>query len=130
MREKVTVTIEDETIKQIEEIRTESTNHPRKVDNKSHFYEKLLIIGMHSYKQKQKFALEWRRQPAAVNLQHYSAKESTGFRASRTRQHQPGRPGRCQPCPGPTLPPPACRAGRCWRRPAQPASRPGRARRT
>ena len=55
MREKVTVTLDEELIRQIEETRTKTTEHPRTTDNKSHFYEKILIVGLHSYKQKQRF---------------------------------------------------------------------------
>ena len=55
MREKVTVTLDENTIKQMEETRTKQTEHPRTIDNKSVFYEKILTIGLHSYKQKQRF---------------------------------------------------------------------------
>ena len=55
MREKLTVSLDDKLIKELEETRTKETEHPRVIDDKSHFIEKLLTIGLASYKQKQKF---------------------------------------------------------------------------
>jgi len=54
-REKITISIESDLIKQIEETRIEKKQHPRVIDDKSHFIEKLLTIGLHAYKKKQVF---------------------------------------------------------------------------
>jgi hypothetical protein len=54
-KEKMTVSLYKETIEDIEKSRLEKTLYPRKTDNKSEFVEKLLIIGLHAYKQKQNF---------------------------------------------------------------------------
>lgn len=55
MRCKLTISIDESLIKELEETRTTKTNHPRVIDDKSHFIEKLLVIGMNAYKQKQRF---------------------------------------------------------------------------
>jgi len=55
MRCKLTVSIDEELIKELENIRIQKTEHPKVTDDKSHFVEKILTIGLHSYKQKQKF---------------------------------------------------------------------------
>ena len=55
VREKLTVTLDENLIKEIEKTRTEKTDHPKVIDDKSHFVEKLLTIGLHAYKQKQTF---------------------------------------------------------------------------
>jgi hypothetical protein len=54
-REKMTVSLDKDIIKSIEEIRTMKTQHPRVIDDKSHFVEKLLTIGLHAYKKKMHF---------------------------------------------------------------------------
>ena len=51
----MTVSVDESLIKELEETRTKKTEHPRTVDDKSHFVEKIIIIGLHSYKQKQNF---------------------------------------------------------------------------
>ena len=53
MREKLTVSLDTELIKKIEDIRTKKTTHARTIDDKSHFIEKLLIIGLEKYSQSQ-----------------------------------------------------------------------------
>ena len=55
MRQKLTVSLDENLIKDIETTRTEKTSHPKVIDDKSHFVEKILTIGLHSYRQKQKF---------------------------------------------------------------------------
>lgn len=55
MRCKITVSIDESLIKEIETTRTAKTQHPKTTDDKSHFIEKLILIGLHSYKQKQHF---------------------------------------------------------------------------
>ena len=55
IRQKLTVSLNSEIIKDIEEVRLEKTDFPRVIDDKSHFIEKLLTIGLHAYKKKQKF---------------------------------------------------------------------------
>ena len=54
-KEKLTVSIYKETIQHIEQARLSKTSYPKKTDNKSEFVEKLIIIGLHAYEQKQKF---------------------------------------------------------------------------
>jgi predicted transcriptional regulator len=55
MREKLTVSIDEELIKDIEQTRTVKTQYAKTTQDKSHFIETLLLIGLHSYRQKQKF---------------------------------------------------------------------------
>jgi hypothetical protein len=55
MRCKLTVSIDESVVEELENTRTTKTEHPRVVDDKSHFIEKILVIGLSAYKQKQKF---------------------------------------------------------------------------
>jgi len=55
MRCKLTISIDENLLKELEETRTTKANHPRVTDDKSHFAEKILTIGLNAYKQKQKF---------------------------------------------------------------------------
>lgn len=55
MRCKLTVSIEEELIKEIEETRNKKTEHSRVTEDKSHFIEKLLEIGLRKYIEKQRF---------------------------------------------------------------------------
>ncbi len=55
MRKRVTITIEETLLDDIEHFRTKKTDFPRIIDDRSHFVEKLLIIGLHAYKDKQSF---------------------------------------------------------------------------
>lgn len=55
MREKMTISIDEALIKEIEDTRIKKTQHPRVIDDKSHFTEKIIVIGLHAYKQKQNF---------------------------------------------------------------------------
>jgi len=54
-RDRLTISINKELIKDIEETRNNKTEHIRVSDNKSQFVEKILIIGLNAYKKKQKF---------------------------------------------------------------------------
>lgn len=55
VRVKMTVSIDKELIDDIETTRKAKTKHPRVIDDKSHFVEKLLTIGLHAYRKKQTF---------------------------------------------------------------------------
>ena len=55
MRCKLTVSLDKKLIDKLEETRNMETKHPRITDDKSHFTEKILTIGLSAYIKKQKF---------------------------------------------------------------------------